>query len=94
MFIQCCCCSISIDYHVYIAPAPLPFTHPHVIYYISDRKCGFIHLRIADQAGSGFVLGQYSRPFDTLADCIAYYCRRKLNIKGISHETLQFPVSR
>lgn len=61
---------------------------------IRDRKCGFIHLRIADQAGSGFVLGQYSRPFDTLADCIAYYCRRKLNIKGISHETLQFPVSR
>lgn len=63
------------------------------IFSCSDTHGGFIHLRVICQAG-GYVLGQYSHLFETVPECIAFYCQEKLNIKGARQETLMNPVSR
>ena len=65
----------------------------HLSIHSSDTEAGFIHLRITYHDG-GYVLGQYSHPFRTVSECIAFYCEEKLNIKGLAHRCLCTPVSR
>jgi len=63
------------------------------LFYFSDEKRGFLHLKISQQNG-GYVLGQYSHPFNSVPECIAFYSKQKLNIKDTAHQPLQNPVTR
>ncbi|XP_064400460.1 tyrosine-protein phosphatase non-receptor type 11-like isoform X2 [Halichondria panicea] len=61
---------------------------------IRDGHCGsYVHLRICYQKGE-YVLGHYSKPFQTLPQMVAYYCEHSLNVKGIPNLSLKYPVSR
>lgn len=52
-----------------------------------------MHLRIVCQ-DKKYILGQFSKPFDTVPAMIHYYSINKLNIKGAEHKILLFPVKR
>ena len=43
---------------------------------------------------AGYVLGQFSAPFNSVPDCIAYYTQQPLTIKHINHRRLGFPVGK
>lgn len=62
----------------------------------SDYSSGFIHLRVIREAGPipGYVLGQFSGSFTTVQECISFYTREKLNIRGADHKRLGLPVPR
>lgn len=64
----------------------------------SDSANGFIHLRMVQETDSsnqlGYVLGQFSSHFTTVAECIAFYTKQRLNIRGAEHKKLRYPVPR
>lgn len=60
---------------------------------IRDSSCGYIHLRVVYENG-GYVLGQFSSLFGNVEECIAFYTRQRLNIRGAEHKKLQYPVPR
>lgn len=57
----------------------------------SPNGSGFIHLRI-EWSNKGFVLGQFSNAFPTVPECIAYYTRHRLTIRGAEHKRLSLPT--
>lgn len=65
---------------------------------IRDSANGFIHLRMVQETDTnnqlGYVLGQFSSHFSTVAECIAFYTKQRLNIRGAEHKKLRYPVPR
>ncbi|XP_027055257.1 SH2 domain-containing adapter protein F-like isoform X2 [Pocillopora damicornis] len=51
----------------------------------------FMHLKIVCQ-GNRYILGQFSKPFNTVPEMIHYYSLNKLNIRGAEHKKLLHPV--
>lgn len=51
----------------------------------------FMHLKIVC-ANNKYILGQFSKPFDTVPEMIHYYSVNKLNIKGAIHKKLLHPL--
>lgn len=52
---------------------------------------GFMHMKIVYNDGK-FILGQFSKPFDTIPEMIRHYSVNKLPIKGAEHMSLLHPV--
>ena len=81
--------NISLSNSLFLPPS-LPLS--------SDSANGFIHLRIVQETDSsnqlGYVLGQFSSHFSTVAECIAFYTKQRLNIRGAEHKKLRYPVPR
>ena len=50
-----------------------------------------MHLKIVCQ-GNRYILGQFSKPFNTVPEMIHYYSLNKLNIRGAEHKKLLHPV--
>lgn len=63
------------------------------IYYTRESTSGYVHLRISREE-EGYVLGKFSQLFNTVPECVLYYCHHKLNVKGASHGCLRHPVYR
>jgi len=76
----------------------LTFPIPHALSYppCRDVTTGCIHLRMVyeDEPSPGYVLGQFSRHFDKVTECIAFYMKQRLNIRGAEHKRLGYPVPR
>lgn len=53
---------------------------------------GFMHMKIVSNANDCFILGQFSQPFQSIAQMILHYTIHKLPIKGAEHISLIFPV--
>lgn len=53
---------------------------------------GFMHMRIQLTGGGQYILGQFSRPFNTIAEMINYYTVNRLPIKGAEHTSLRTPL--
>ena len=53
---------------------------------------GFMHMKIQERSGQGYILGQFSKPFRTIAQMLLYYSRNSLPVKGIEHISLKKPV--
>jgi len=53
---------------------------------------GFMHMKIQERPGQGYILGQFSKPFRTIAQMLLYYSRNSLPVKGAEHITLKKPV--
>ena len=53
---------------------------------------GFMHMRIQLTGGGHYVLGQFSRPFPSIADMVNYYTVNRLPIKGAEHVSLKTPL--
>lgn len=51
----------------------------------------FMHLKIVCEQNK-YILGQFSKPFDTVPEMIHYYSVNKLNIKGAIHKKLLHPI--
>lgn len=63
----------------------------------SPGSTGFYHLRLVfDENNStpGYVLGQFSSHFDKVTQCIDYYTKQRLNIRGAEHKRLRYPIPR
>ncbi|EEB16289.1 conserved hypothetical protein [Pediculus humanus corporis] len=55
---------------------------------------GFMHMRIQIDNNSGqFILGQFSKPFNSIPDMIRHYSVNKLPIRGAEHMCLLKPVA-
>ena len=50
-----------------------------------------MHLKIVSK-GDKYILGQFSKPFDTVPEMIHYYSINKLNIRGAEHKKLLYPI--
>ena len=55
---------------------------------------GFMHMKIVASHEGRFILGQFSQPFNSIAQMIHYYTVNKLPIKGAEHISLAIPVPR
>lgn len=53
---------------------------------------GFMHMRIQLTPSSQYILGQFSRPFNTIAEMVNYYTVNRLPIKGAEHVSLKIPL--
>lgn len=62
----------------------------HVFFYRNNNA--FMHLKIAVNQQSKYVLGQFSLPYDTVPEIIDHYSRNKLNIRGAVHSYLKNPI--
>lgn len=60
---------------------------------IRHSSSEFLHIRVS-KINDRYVLGQYSKPFDTVAQCIAHYCKESLRIKRGAYTALVMPVLR
>eukprot|EP00117_Sycon_ciliatum_P041855 scpid84330/ scgid30543/ SH2 domain-containing adapter protein F len=64
-------------------------------YSLSVRNSGHpLHLKIIRRSDGTFVLGQNSKPFQSIIDMIQYYERHKLLIKGAEHIFLEYVIPR
>ena len=67
-----------------------------VTYFSFACRCrttrGFMHMKIQERSGQGYILGQFSKPFRTIAQMLLYYSRNSLPVKGIEHISLKKPV--
>lgn len=55
---------------------------------------GFMHMKIRRDADSSrFILGQFSRPFESIVHLIDHYSRTELPVRGAEHMSLLRPVS-
>jgi len=52
---------------------------------------GYMHLKIAYKNGM-YIIGQFSKPFNTVPEAIDFYTKHKLTLKGAEHKQLKFPV--
>ncbi|XP_065059511.1 SH2 domain-containing adapter protein D-like [Rhopilema esculentum] len=50
-----------------------------------------MHLKIACREGR-FILGQHSKPYDSIPEMVHHYSMNKLNIRGAEHVKLIYPV--
>ncbi|XP_013400717.1 uncharacterized protein LOC106166595 [Lingula anatina] len=55
-------------------------------------KCGYMHMKITRKDG-GYVLGQFSQPYETIPGMVNHYTLNKLTIKGAEHMCLLHPVA-
>ncbi|XP_077299445.1 SH2 domain-containing adapter heavyweight [Arctopsyche grandis] len=54
---------------------------------------GFMHMRIQQSEDTGrYILGQFSRPFDTIPEMIRHFCLNRLPVRGAEHMCLSKPV--
>ncbi|XP_063710086.1 uncharacterized protein LOC134838476 isoform X4 [Culicoides brevitarsis] len=54
---------------------------------------GFMHMRIQRSDDSNkYILGQFSRPFDTIPEMIQHFCLNRLPVRGAEHMCLVKPV--
>lgn len=62
----------------------------------SSGAGGFYHLRLVFDRDPtpGYVLGQFSNHFEKVTECIAFYTKQRLNIRGAEHKRLRFPIPR
>ncbi|KAK6631537.1 hypothetical protein RUM44_006064 [Polyplax serrata] len=54
---------------------------------------GFMHMRIQMDNSGQFILGQFSKPFDSIPDMIRHYSINRLPIRGAEHMCLLKPVA-
>ena len=53
-----------------------------------------MHMKIRQDPGSGkFILGQFSKPFESIPQMIQHYSLTKLPIRGAEHMSLLHPVA-
>lgn len=50
-----------------------------------------MHMKI-QKRNQAFILGQFSKPFNAIADMLLYYSRNSLPVKGAEHISLKKPV--
>lgn len=62
--------------------------------FLENRSAkGFMHMRIQKCTDSnGFILGQFSSPFETIPHMIKFYSSNQLPIRGAEHMCLVQPV--
>lgn len=53
---------------------------------------GFMHMKIVHNEDGKFILGQFSKPFESIPEMINHYALNKLPIKGAEHMSLLYPV--
>ncbi|XP_068159179.1 LOW QUALITY PROTEIN: uncharacterized protein hwt [Drosophila tropicalis] len=53
---------------------------------------GFMHMRIQRNEAGQYILGQFSRPFETVPDMIRHFCLNRLPVRGAEHMCLIEPV--
>merc|ERR1719273_752725 len=53
---------------------------------------GFMHMKIQKPRNQAYILGQFSKPFKTIAEMLLYYSRNSLPVKGAEHISLKKPV--
>ncbi|KAH9370182.1 hypothetical protein HPB48_013104 [Haemaphysalis longicornis] len=53
---------------------------------------GFMHMKIVHSEDGKFILGQFSKPFESIPEMIHHYSVNKLPIKGAEHMSLLHPV--
>jgi len=53
---------------------------------------GYMHMRIQLTPSGHYILGQFSRPFASIADMVNYYTVNRLPIKGAEHVSLKAPL--
>uniref|UniRef100_A0A1B0CI16 SH2 domain-containing adapter protein D n=2 Tax=Lutzomyia longipalpis TaxID=7200 RepID=A0A1B0CI16_LUTLO len=53
---------------------------------------GFMHMRIQKNDAGQYILGQFSRPFDSIPEMIRHFCLNRLPIRGAEHMVLLEPV--
>lgn len=53
---------------------------------------GFMHMKIVHKPEGRYVLGQFSKPFESIPEMIHHYSLNKLPIKGAEHMSLLHPV--
>ncbi|XP_077516387.1 uncharacterized protein LOC144126218 isoform X2 [Amblyomma americanum] len=53
---------------------------------------GFMHMKIVHNEDGKFILGQFSKPFESIPEMIHHYSVNKLPIKGAEHMSLLYPV--
>lgn len=54
---------------------------------------GFMHMRIQRKTETGeFILGQFSRPFNSIPEMIRHFCLNRLPVRGAEHMCLLEPV--
>ncbi|XP_037932883.1 uncharacterized protein LOC119667648 [Teleopsis dalmanni] len=53
---------------------------------------GFMHMRIQRNENGQYILGQFSRPFETVPDMIRHFCLNRLPVRGAEHMCLIEPV--
>lgn len=51
-----------------------------------------MHMRIQRNESGQYILGQFSRPFDTVPDMIRHFCLNRLPVRGAEHMCLIEPV--
>ena len=51
-----------------------------------------MHMRIQLTPSGHYILGQFSRPFSSIAEMINYYTVNRLPIKGAEHVSLKTPL--
>ena len=56
-----------------------------------NTVAGFMHLKIGFKNGM-YIIGQFSKPFNTVPEAIEFYTRNKLTLKGADHKQLKYPV--
>ena len=66
--------------------------HLICISHFSRSSHGFMHMRIQLTGAGQYILGQFSRPFNTIAEMINYYTVNRLPIKGAEHTSLRTPL--
>lgn len=59
----------------------------------SHSSSDVLHIRVS-KINERYILGQYSKPFETVAQCIAHYCNESLRIKTGVYAALIMPVCR
>lgn len=67
----------------------------YVLFFLFCRSAkGFMHMRIQKSGDSNkYILGQYSRPFDTIPEMIQHFCLNRLPVRGAEHMCLVEPVN-
>ncbi|XP_055380418.1 hybrid signal transduction histidine kinase A-like [Condylostylus longicornis] len=53
---------------------------------------GFMHMRIQRNEANQYILGQFSRPFDSVPEMIRHFCINRLPVRGAEHMCLLDPV--
>ena len=61
------------------------------VFFLLRNNNSFMHLKIVCEQNK-YILGQFSKPFDTVPEMIHYYSVNKLNIKGAIHKKLLHPI--
>ncbi|ESO11308.1 hypothetical protein HELRODRAFT_91499 [Helobdella robusta] len=56
------------------------------------NQSGYLHIKIVHQPADGFILGQFSQPFDSISSMIGFYKSNKLPIRGNENLKLLRPM--